>query len=142
MTAYLFVLYDSQNKDNVFSYRTTAGSFFIKRCRVFTARYCLTFYTTQCNLSTSDAVPLLRKLIANIQQRRTDTSMKTFHPENVMDKSITGPEDSYRDSKCVCMCVCVPLAVVIRNNVPLHIYSVVRRGHKKKKSKTVNYTNH
>jgi len=38
---------------------------------VFTARYGLTLYGRQCNLTYKEAVPRLRRLVADLWQRRT-----------------------------------------------------------------------
>jgi hypothetical protein len=65
ITAYLWVSCDSHIKNKTFPYSETAGSFH-NRDGVFTARYGLTLYRIQCNLTSKEALPLFRRLVAEI----------------------------------------------------------------------------
>jgi nitrate reductase gamma subunit len=86
VTAYLYVSYDSQNKEKIFPYTSIKITLLLPIWRVFTARYALTLYTSQCTLTSKEAVPWLKRLVAELRRQKPRFISKTFHLGYVVGK--------------------------------------------------------
>ena len=67
--AYWCVSYDSSYKEKIFPYAAIAGYLLYPRQVVFTARYGLTLYRSQCTLKHEEAVPWLKRLEETYERR-------------------------------------------------------------------------